>query len=99
MRYCMIRYSFTLIFILVSTLTWAQVTTSGLTGRITDAKKESLIGATVQALYTPTGARYATVTDAEGRYRINNMNAGGPYEITYSYVSFKTTTRSGVTLQ
>ncbi|MCK8494950.1 carboxypeptidase regulatory-like domain-containing protein [Spirosoma sp. RP8] len=88
-----------LVNLLLSSFAWAQVTTSGLSGRITDAKNESLIGATVQALYTPTGARYATITDAEGRYRINNMTAGGPYEITFSYVSFKNAVRSGVTLQ
>ncbi|GAB3561929.1 carboxypeptidase regulatory-like domain-containing protein [Spirosoma luteolum] len=94
------RISFTLFFaFVVNTVLWAQVTTSGLTGHVTDAKNENLIGATVQALYTPTGTRYATVTDAEGRYRINNMNAGGPYEISISYVSFKTATRSDLMLQ
>jgi hypothetical protein len=94
------RCSFTLlIFFLLTTLSWAQVTTSGISGRVTDAKSENLIGATVQALYTPTGARYAAVTDADGRYRINNMTSGGPYEISVSYVSYKTTTRSDVTLQ
>ena len=62
------RISFTLFFaFVVNTVLWAQVTTSGLTGHVTDAKNENLIGATVQALYTPTGTRYATVTDAEGR--------------------------------
>ncbi len=78
---------------------WAQVTTSGLSGHITDAKKEALVGATVQALYTPTGTKYAAVTDIEGRFRINNMNAGGPYEISVTYVSYKTETRSDVMLQ
>ncbi|QKZ15251.1 TonB-dependent receptor [Spirosoma sp. KUDC1026] len=93
------RCSFTLLICLfVTTITWAQVTTSALSGRVTDAKKESLIGATVQALYTPTGAKYAAVTDADGRYRINNMSAGGPYEVSVSYVSYKTATRSDVTL-
>ncbi|AKD58832.1 TonB-dependent receptor [Spirosoma radiotolerans] len=79
--------------------TWAQVTTSGLSGRIIDTKKEALVGATVQATYTPTGTKYAAVTDVEGRFRINNMNAGGPYEIVVTYVSYKTETQSGVTLQ
>ena len=78
---------------------WAQVTTSGLSGRIIDTKKEALVGATVQATYTPTGTKYAAVTDVEGRFRINNMNAGGPYEIVVTYVSYKTETQSGVTLQ
>ncbi|QMW02095.1 TonB-dependent receptor [Spirosoma foliorum] len=78
---------------------WAQVTTSGLSGHVTDAKKEALVGATVQAVYTPTGTKYAAVTDIDGRYRINNMNAGGPYEVVITYVSYKTETRNDVTLQ
>ncbi len=93
-------YVSVLVLSLVLTLTTqAQVTTSGLSGHITDFKKESLIGATVQAVYTPTGTKYAAVTDAEGRYRINNMNAGGPYQVIVSYVSYKTATTSDITLQ
>ena len=78
---------------------WAQVTTSGLSGHITDAKKEGLPGATVQAVYTPTGTKYAAVTDVEGRFRINSMNAGGPYQIVVTYVGYNTETRSDVVLQ
>ncbi|MVM29837.1 TonB-dependent receptor [Spirosoma sp. HMF4905] len=90
-----------LVFVLFisSSYSWAQVTTSGLSGHVTDAKKEALVGATVQAVYTPTGTKYAAVTDIDGRYRINSMNAGGPYEIVITYVSYKTETRSDVMLQ
>lgn len=76
-----------------------QVTTSGLSGHVTDAKKEGLVGATVQATYTPTGTKYAAVTDVDGRFRINNMNAGGPYDLLITYVSYKEETRSGIMLQ
>ena len=81
------------------TSSWAQVTTSGLSGHITDAKKEGLPGATVQAIYTPTGTKYAAVTDIEGRFRINSMNAGGPYQVVVTYVGYNTETLSDVTLQ
>ncbi|UFH55170.1 TonB-dependent receptor [Spirosoma sp. KNUC1025] len=81
------------------TSAWAQVTTSGLSGHITDAKKEGLPGATVQAVYTPTGTKYAAVTDLEGRFRINSMNAGGPYQVVVTYVGYNTETLSDVTLQ
>ncbi len=77
----------------------AQITTSSISGLITDSKQEALPGATVQAVYTPTGTNYATTTDADGRYRINNMNAGGPYLITVTYVGFNTETRPDVSLQ
>ena len=82
-----------------SLISRAQVTTSGLSGHVTDTKKEGLVGATVQAVYTPTGTKYAAVTDIEGRFRINNMNAGGPYEIVVTYVSYKTETRADIMLQ
>ena len=84
--------------LLLATTTKAQITSSGLSGLITDAKKEGLPGATVQAVYTPTGARYAAITDADGRYRINNMNVGGPYSLTVTYVGYSPATRDQLTL-
>lgn len=96
----LISFSLLTLFLLLSlSNSWSQVTTSGLSGRITDAKKAVLVGATVQAVYTPTGTKYAAVTNIDGRFRINNMNAGGPYEITVSYVSYKSETRADVMLQ
>lgn len=77
----------------------AQITTSGISGTVSDTKNEALIGATVQATYLPTGTKYATVTEPDGRYRINSMNAGGPYQIEVTYIGFKTTTLSDIVLQ
>ncbi|WP_080053731.1 TonB-dependent receptor [Spirosoma aerolatum] len=88
-----------IVFIATASVSWAQVTTSGLSGLITDAKKEVLPGATVQAVYTPTGTKYAAVTDIEGRFRINNMNAGGPYQVVVTYVGYNTETISDVVLR
>lgn len=76
----------------------AQVTTSGLSGVITDTKQERLPGATVQAVFLPTGARYAAITDEQGRFRINNMNVGGPYTISVTYVGYNTATRADLSL-
>lgn len=73
-------------------------TTSAMNGRITDENGEPLIGATVLAVYTPTGAEYGNITDVDGFYRIPNMKAGGPYIITVSYVGFETQTQEGVQL-
>jgi len=77
----------------------AQITTSGISGIVSDTKNEALIGATVQATYLPTGTKYATVTEPDGRYRINSMNAGGPYRIDVTYIGFETTTVSDIVLQ
>jgi hypothetical protein len=68
----------------------AQVTTSGLRGSIVDDKNESLPGATVVAVHQPSGTQYAVLANAEGRFSINNMRVGGPYQVTVSFVGYKT---------
>lgn len=73
-------------------------TTSAINGRITDENGEPLIGATVLAVYTPTGAEYGNITDVDGFYRIPNMKVGGPYTITVSYIGFETRTQEGISL-
>ncbi|MEQ9465817.1 MAG: carboxypeptidase regulatory-like domain-containing protein [Ekhidna sp.] len=73
-------------------------TTSAMNGRITDANGEALIGATVLAVYTPTGAEYGNISDVDGYYRIPNMTVGGPYTVTVSYIGFETYTEENVYL-
>jgi protocatechuate 3,4-dioxygenase beta subunit len=53
-------------------------TTSGLNGKVTDAKGESLPGASVLAVEVSTGSQYGTITDAKGYYRLPNINPGCP---------------------
>ena len=71
----------------VAAMLTAQVTTSSMSGKITDGN-ESLIGATVQAVHTPSGTNYGTVTNPDGRFTIQGMRPGGPYTITVSYVGY-----------
>jgi hypothetical protein len=79
----------TLIVLLSAFFSFAQVTTSSITGVVRDEKGEPLIGATVKAVHTPSGTVYGTTTLDNGRYNIPNMRVGGPYTITISYVSYK----------
>ena len=60
---------------------------------------ESVIGATIQVVHVPSGTRYATVTNADGRYTIQGMRVGGPYTIKVSYIGYQPTEISNVTLQ
>ncbi len=69
---------------------YGQVTTSEMTGVVSDASGETLIGATVQAVHTPTGSRYGTVTNLLGEFNIPNMRVGGPYSVTVSFVGYET---------
>ena len=65
------------------------VTTSSISGQLTDAASgEPLIGATVQAVHTPSGTTYGNVTDDEGFFRLPGLRVGGPYTITATYVGY-----------
>ncbi|GAA3950975.1 TonB-dependent receptor plug domain-containing protein [Chitinophaga oryziterrae] len=82
----------TFIVLLSVCYSFAQVTTSGVTGVIKDDKGQGLIGATVKAVHVPTGTVYGTTTQEGGRYAIPNMRVGGPYTITVTYVGYETST-------
>lgn len=79
-----------LIFMSMSNLVFSQgATTSAMNGRVTDPNGETLPGATVIAVHLPTGAEFATITNAHGSYNLQNMSVGGPYTITVSFVGFE----------
>ena len=76
------------------------VTTASMFGKITDEDSgEPLIGATVQAIHTPSGTTYGNVTDIDGFYRMPGMRVGGPYTITVTYVGYAPSIKEGVDLQ
>ena len=75
----------------------AQVTTSSISGKITDNNRATLPGATVVATHTPSGSQYYAVADANGAYRLLNIRPGGPYKIEYRMIGFQTVIQEGVT--
>ena len=77
----------------------AQVTTSALSGVVTDENRQAMIGATITALHTPSGTKYNAVTNMDGRYTIQGMRPGGPYTVTASYVGYKSRSFEGIMLQ
>lgn len=85
--------------VISSSASWAQVTTSSMSGLVRDAEGESVIGATVKAVHKPSGTSYGAVTNSNGRFTIQGMRNGGPYEVTVSYVGYKDITYRNITLQ
>ena len=95
------RLFFLVAMLLTMTLTAvAQVTTSIMAGKVTfEGSDETIVGATVQAVHEPSGTRYAAVTNVNGRFAIQGMRTGGPYNVTVSYIGHQTKVMKGITLQ
>ncbi|MGF7038017.1 carboxypeptidase regulatory-like domain-containing protein [Mucilaginibacter lappiensis] len=82
----------------VANVARAQITTSLISGKVTDQKGVTLPGVTITVLNTSTGTRYGAQSNADGRYTIANVNPGGPYTVSASFVGFKKDERTNITL-
>ena len=79
--------------------TFAQVTTSSITGVVKTTKNEPLVGATVKATHVPTGTVYTAISLSSGKYTIANMRPGGPYTVTISFVGLEPQTITELNLE
>ncbi len=85
--------------LLVTSGLFAQVTTSSMSGRITDSDGTAIAGATVVAVHAPSGTKYYSVADNAGNYRIQNMRVGGPYEVEVVFLGYGTVKTGGIVLR
>ncbi len=69
---------------------FAQITSSNLSGVVKDQKGETMIGANVHAVHQPTGTEYNTITNLSGVYTLPQVRVGGPYTVHVSYLGYKT---------
>ena len=77
----------------------AQVTTSNITGVVKGITNEGLVGANIKATNTQTGYVRYTVSRANGRYDLTNLNPGGPYKVEVTFVGQTINTKENIYLQ
>ena len=100
MRFSTASVTLLLVTLLSFGLSAQGVTTSSIFGQLSDASSgEPLIGATVQAVHTPSGTTYGNVTDDKGFFRLPGLRVGGPYTITATYVGYEPVIREEIFLQ
>jgi len=93
------KISILLVAIIITSATTmqAQVTTSSMSGRVTDVEG-AVIGATVIATHTPSGTTFGTITNIEGRFNLNGMRVGGPYSVKVSFIGYGSYEQNNITL-
>ena len=64
-----------------SSAVFAQETTGGIRGQVTDEAGMGVANATVVVTHTPSGTRSTTMTDASGAYNARGLRVGGPYTV------------------
>lgn len=74
------------------------VTTSAITGTVSNAQGQPLPGIQITATNTQSGTSYRVVTRSDGRFLLQGLQPGGPYRITATGLGFATATRTGVDL-
>lgn len=91
-------YLLTLLLVLAGFGSYAQVTTSSMTGVVKNDKGEPLVGATITLKHVPTGANFTVTSRTGGVFDINNIPPGGPYSVKVSYVGYSDFTRDDINI-
>ena len=74
---------------MMTIFSFAQITTSTISGVVVNEKKEVLVGASVIATHVPTGTTYKTVTNKTGSFVFPAVRVGGPFTVAASFVGYK----------
>ena len=98
MKHTLKLFALTVLGLFVSLYANAQLTTSTLSGKVTDAQGV-VPGAAIIATHTPSGTQYYAISNAEGRYTIQGMRPGRPYEVSVQLLGYKTVKCQDITLK
>ncbi len=93
------RLFFAALMSLTAAVVNAQVTTSAMSGHVSDELGEDVISALVRVVHQPSGTTYSAITNADGRWAIQGMRVGGPYEVEITYIGYADRTIEDITLQ
>ena len=88
-----------IVMFLVSASALSQgITKASISGKVTDDSQESLMGANIVAVHTPSGTTYGAISNEEGLFYLPNIRVGGPYSISVTYIGFQDRNFEGITL-
>lgn len=85
-------------FVLISADMSAQVTSSGIFGKVTDDGGNALPSVAVVATHVPTGTVYGTTSRNDGNFNTFGLRPGGPYTITATMVGKKKVVLENISL-
>ncbi|MCL4637458.1 MULTISPECIES: TonB-dependent receptor [Olivibacter] len=92
------KFLLSFILLLGTIIVHAQVTTSSMTGTVTD-NETTIPGASIKATHVPSGTVYGTSTNNDGKFSIYGMRVGGPYKVEVTYVGYNPVTYSDISLR
>jgi hypothetical protein len=88
-----------LLFFLGGTLIALAQNEAEISGTVKDvSSNEPIIGANVVVVNNATGFKAGAITDFDGDFVIRDLQLGGPYSITVSYIGYQTITNQGYQL-
>ena len=86
-----------LFFVLIATMASAQITSSIISGKVTDGDTP-IANATITIIHLPTNASFDATTDKKGRFSIDNLDVGGPYKLIIKSEEIAEYKRTGIQL-
>lgn len=85
---------------IMTTAMFAQgVTSAAMSGKVTDASGQPIVGANIVALHEPSGSKFGNVSRDDGKFNISNLRPGGPYSVKVSLLGYQEKERKNVFVQ